>query len=79
MMRYFLQSLPILDVQPYLHLPIKKSSIVHYLLGKSFLHVMNFMTLLLFSPFAFKVIATSEGTNAAWSWLLSIWLLILTL
>ena len=79
MMRYFLQSLPVLDVQPYLHLPIKKSSIVHYLLGKSFLHVMNFITLLLFSPFAFQVIAASEGTNAAWSWLLSIWLLSLTL
>jgi len=79
MMRYFLQNLPVLDIQPYLHLPIKKSGIVHYLLGKSLLHVMNFIVFFLFAPFAFQVIATNENTAAAWSWLLSIWLLSLTM
>ncbi len=79
MMRYFLQNLPVLQIQPYLHLPIKKSNIVHYLLGKSMVHVMNVITLLLFTPFAFQVIAKSNGAGAAWSWVLAIWFLSLTL
>lgn len=79
MMRYFLQNLPVLDVQPYLHLPIKKSSIAHYLLGKSIVHVLNLLPLLLFTPFAFMVVAGKESTGAAWSWIGSIWLLSLSM
>src|SRR5687767_14620670 len=38
MLRYIMQSFPILDIQPYLHLPIKRSRIIHYLLVKSIAH-----------------------------------------
>jgi hypothetical protein len=74
MMRYFMQSLPVLDVQPYLHLPMKRSRIVHYLLIKSEVHVLNATVPMLFAPFAFTVVADRFGTGAAWSWLLTLWM-----
>lgn len=79
MMRYFIQNLPVLDVQPYLHLPMKRSRIVHYLLIKSEVHVLNVLVLLLFGPFALTVVATRFGATVAWSWLLSVWMLSLAL
>ncbi len=78
-MRYMIQNVPVLDIQPYLHLPIKRSRIMHFLLVKSLVHVMNFMALLLFIPFAFTVVAKKFGTAGAWSWLLSIWMISLCL
>ncbi len=74
-MRYFMQNVPALDVQPYLHLPIKRSSIAHYLLSKSILHVFNASVLLIFTPFALTVVAKQWGTGGAFSWLASLALL----
>lgn len=68
-MRYFLQNLPTLDVQPYLHLPIKRSSIAHHLLTKSLVHVFNCSACLLFTPFTLFVVAPRWGTIAALTWL----------
>ncbi len=68
-MRYFMQNVPALDVHPYLHLPIKRSSIAHYLLTKSLVHVFNSSVLLLFTPFTFKVVAPQWGMSAALLWL----------
>ncbi len=74
LMRYFLQSLPVMDVQPYLHLPVAKSKIVHFLLGRSLLNVMNTFVFLLFTPFALTAIANVYGAGQAWIWLVSLWL-----
>lgn len=68
-MRYFMQNVPALDVQPYLHLPIKRSSIANYLLSKSVIHVFNSLVFLLFAPFTFTVVAGRWGMSAALSWL----------
>ena len=43
--RYFIQSLPTLDVQPFLHLPIKRSKIVNFFLGVSLIQVINIFIL----------------------------------
>lgn len=75
LMRYFMQGLPVLDVQPYLHLPIRRSVMVHYLLAKSLVHIMNSFVLLLFTPFALTVITQKYGAFVGWSWLLTLWLL----
>ena len=64
-MRYMIQNLPVIDIQPYLHLPIKRSGIMHFLLIKSLVHVMNFLVLLLFMPFAFTVVAGKFGLGGA--------------
>lgn len=77
-MRYMIQNVPVLDINPYLHLPIKRSRIMHYLLVKSLVHVMNFWGLFLFTPFAFMAVSGRFGAGA-WSWLLSIWALSLCL
>jgi hypothetical protein len=67
--RYFVQKLPVIELQHFLHLPLKKSWIMHFLLAKSFISPLTLIALLLFSPFAFKEIAPRFGDPAAWSWL----------
>src|SRR5688500_18104689 len=49
-LRYLMQNLPVLDIQPYLHLPMKKSNMVHYLLIRSLLHLINLLIFFLFAP-----------------------------
>jgi hypothetical protein len=71
--RYLVQSLPVLDAQPYLHLPVPRSKIANFLLGKSLIHVTNISVFLLFTPFAFGAIARAYGLGHAWVWLLSLW------
>lgn len=74
-MRYMIQNVPVLDIQPYLHLPIKRSRIMHFLLIKSLVHVFNFIVPLLFAPFSVMAIAGNLGGSAAWNWLLTLWTL----
>jgi hypothetical protein len=73
-MRYMMQNLPVLDVQPYLHLPLKKSDIVHFLLLRSAVHLLNLLPWILFLPFSLKVIAPTYTLSAALCWALAIWL-----
>ena len=63
--RFFMQSLPTLNIETYLHLPIKKSSIVHYVASKSIFTVGNYLSWLVMIPFAFKVIAPAFSTPTA--------------
>jgi hypothetical protein len=51
LMRFFLQKVPVLSIQPYLHLPIKKTTLVNYVLGKSLLNFFNFIPIFVFVPF----------------------------
>ncbi len=71
--RYLIQSLPVLDVQPYLHLPVSRGKIIHFLLGKSVLHVFNFFVFFLFTPFALNAITREYGLIHGCMWLLSLW------
>ena len=75
MLRYFMQNPPVLDVQPYLHLPMKRNGLVHFLLIRSEAHLLNILVPVLFAPFAFSVVAKQSGTSAAWIWLMSLWTL----
>ncbi len=60
--RYFLQKFPTLVVQPYMLLPVSKSSMVHYLLRRSMLGFFNFLPIFLTLPFLFvEVIPNSSG------------------
>jgi len=74
--RFFMQSLPTLNIETYLHLPIKKSSIVHYVTGKSIFSIGNYLSWLVFAPFAFKVILPNYSSYTAWIWFLSFILLV---
>lgn len=70
--RFQLQELPTLQVQPYLHLRIKKNKIVQYLSFASLLSFFNLWPILLFLPFIFKIIWVDAGHASAWIFILAI-------
>jgi hypothetical protein len=77
MLRYFMQGTAALEVQAYLHLPVSRRYLVQYMLLKSAVHLLNFLSLVLFTPFAFTAVATAG--YPAWVWLFSICLISLCL
>lgn len=70
--RFLLQELPVLAVQPYLHLPIKKNKLVHYLLVKSVPGFFNFLPFLVIVPFMVSAVVPAVGPGAAAVWLLAL-------
>jgi hypothetical protein len=76
--RFFMQSLPVLNLETYLPLPIRKSAIVHYVASKSMFSVGNYLSWLVFIPFAFKLIAPAYSTWKAWVWIAAMILLVFT-
>ena len=50
-MRFFLQKLPVMNIKPLLALPIKRSKILNYVLGKSAISFFNFLPLFAIIPF----------------------------
>jgi hypothetical protein len=76
--RFFMQSLPTLNIESYLHLPIRKNSIVHYVSAKSVFAVGNFLSWLVILPFAFKVVAPAYSIGIAWIYVASFVLLVFT-
>lgn len=67
--RFFLQNVPVLAIQPYLHLPMRKRKIVHFMLRKSQISVFNLLAILLFTPFAFVKIMPAFGLVPALGWI----------
>ncbi|UII28020.1 DUF5687 family protein [Fulvivirga maritima] len=74
-MRFYLQEIPALEVQPYRVLPVKRSHLIHYLLIRSAITLFNLVPLFLVVPFAFKQVLPAYGWGLTFSWLLSISLL----
>lgn len=76
-MRFFLQKLPFINIKPLLILPLKKGSILHYVLGKSALSFFNFLPLFAIIPFGIVLIFENYNANTMVIWILL--LVILTL
>ncbi|MBC3539516.1 DUF5687 family protein [Rufibacter sediminis] len=76
-MRFVMQELPVLSIQPYLHLPVGKGKLVHFVLWKSITSMFNFLPLLLFIPYALKMLPEVYGLGGAWSWVAGLFLLTL--
>jgi hypothetical protein len=72
MYRYFIQKLPVVELESLLHLPIGKARIMHILLLRSFISPLSIIPILIFLPFSIEVVATQFGVMAASFWLLSI-------
>nr|WP_294948950.1 DUF5687 family protein [uncultured Mucilaginibacter sp.] len=72
LMRMQLQELPTLKVQPYLHLPVKRNSVVGYLALTALFSFFNLWPIIIFSPFIFKVILPASGGVAAFAFILSV-------
>jgi len=67
--RFFMQKLPVMSVKPLLYLPIKKSSIVHYVMGKSVVSYFNVLPLFMFVPFVVMNISNGTSVFNALLWL----------
>ena len=72
LMRMQLQELPTLRVQPYLHLPVKRNTVVGYLAFTAMLSFFNLWPLILFIPFILKVILADSGVVTALAFIVAI-------
>jgi len=77
LIRYLMQALPTFAIESYLHLPIRKRTMVHFVILKSVFHIMNFLPLLVFLPFAVVSITQAYNGMATLGWVIAIIFLIL--
>ncbi len=71
LMRFFLQKLPVMNIKPLLVLPVKRSKILHYVLGKSAVSFFNFLPLFAVIPFGIMLILEEYGTTTALVWMVT--------
>lgn len=75
-MRFFLQRLPVMSVKPLLIIPIKRSKIVNFVLGKSMASFFNILPLFAIIPFG-SILIFKEGYDSTMvlSWMVCLFLL----
>jgi hypothetical protein len=78
-MRFFMQSLPTMEIVPYLHLRVKRSTISRFMLFKSLTSFFNFIPFLLFLPFALGYMTQEFSGFQAFIWFVSVYLFELTI
>ncbi|TCK67778.1 hypothetical protein DFQ05_1559 [Winogradskyella wandonensis] len=67
--RFFFQKLPVMSAKPLLTLPVKRSSIVNFILGKSALSFFNFLPLFLTVPFSVSLLNNGYSASVVLTWL----------
>src|SRR5699024_8433290 len=70
--RFFLQKISALELTNFLHLPIGRSKIIHFMLLNSFITALNIVAFLLFAPFALTEIKAAYGSTGVLSWLFTV-------
>lgn len=70
--RFFMQQLPVISIQPYLTLPIRKRTLLHFPLIRSVFSFFNLLGLVLIIPFFIKVIASTETVSYSLCWLITV-------
>ncbi len=76
-LRYLMQALPTFNVESYLHLPVKKSSVAHFILMRSGLHILTVLPLLVLLPFALTTLIAVHSPAEVVSWIFSLVFLVL--
>lgn len=71
LIRFQMQELPSLSIQPYLAQNIKRSSMLRFLNARSLVHVINFLPLFVFIPFTIVIIAPAYGGITALCFLIA--------
>ena len=69
-MRFFFQKLPVMTIKPLLTLPIKKSKILNYVLGKSAISFFNFLPLFTIIPFGIVLLFQGYSAPSIISWMI---------
>lgn len=77
LMRFFLQKLPVMSVKPLLTLPIKRSKVVNYVLGKSAVSFFNFLPLFAIIPFSIMLIRDGSSSSMILTWMLTMIIVVL--
>ncbi|TWR30544.1 hypothetical protein FPZ43_06290 [Mucilaginibacter pallidiroseus] len=72
LLRLQLQELPTLKVQPYLHLPVKRNTVVGYLAFTALFSFFNLWPIVLFVPFILKIILPASGALAVVTFIIAI-------
>ena len=70
--RFFMQQLPVMNIKPLMTFPIKRNTIIHYLLGKTTLSFFNILTLLIFLPFCIVLLIKGYAALNVICWFFSI-------
>jgi hypothetical protein len=76
-LRYFMQKLPVMDIKPFLTTPVKKSSIAHYILGRSGASIYNLLSLFFFVPFAIVLLIQGYPALNVVLWVIAIMAIVL--
>jgi len=70
--RFFMQQLPVMNVKPLMTIPIKRNTVIHYLLGKTSISFFNFLAIFLFLPFCVVLLVKGYAIVNVLCWFLSI-------
>ncbi|NNC49641.1 MAG: hypothetical protein HKO01_03800 [Flaviramulus sp.] len=76
-LRFFFQKLPVMSVKPLLTLPIKRSQVVNFVLGKSALSFFNFLPLFAIVPFGVTLIVKDYSVGPVLVWMFALVLIVL--
>jgi hypothetical protein len=77
--RFFMQSLPVMNIKPLLILPIKREKVIHFVLLKSLFSIYNFFPLLVILPFGITAIIKENGNAIpVLVWMLTLYILALS-
>ena len=77
LIRFFFQKLPVMTVKPLLTLPVKRRTVVNFVLGKSTTSFINFLPLFAIIPFGLKLIANNYSASTVLVWMLVVILITL--
>jgi hypothetical protein len=77
LIRFFFQKLPVMSVKPLLTLPIKRSKVVNFVLGKSALSFFNFLPLFAIVPFGIPLIFKDYNLSSVITWMLLMFIMAL--
>ena len=72
MIRYFMQQLPVMNIKPLMTIPIKRNTIIHYLLGKTVMSFFNFISLFIFIPFSIVLLFNGYPITNVLLWFFAI-------
>ena len=70
--RYFLQQLPVMNIKPLMIVPVKRNTVINYLLGKTTLSFFNFMAFFIFLPFTVVLLIKEYPPLQVVFWYLSV-------
>lgn len=70
--RYFMQQMPVMNIKPLMIIPIKKKTIIHFLLGKTVVSFFNILPLFIFIPFSIVLLFQGYAPLNVILWFISV-------